>query len=135
MLSQTICYWDKQQSADSNIIQLHLTLKCTKDQYYHFCECFFVSKWVFQHYDHCLTKFHSGSVQPLACVVINNSSYRIVKNNNTTYHAFGKHWMQARGFLNYRLRYCWPKVIYCMCLGLSDGRYFTGLADILLLIL
>jgi len=32
MLSQTLCYWDKQQSADSNIIQLHLTLKCTKDQ-------------------------------------------------------------------------------------------------------
>jgi len=32
MLSQTFCYWDKQQSADSNIIQLHLTLKCTKYQ-------------------------------------------------------------------------------------------------------
>jgi len=39
--------------------------------------------------------------------------------------------MQARGFLNYRLKYCWPKVIYCICLGLSDGRYFTGLASIL----
>jgi len=36
--------------------------------------------------------------------------------------------MQARGFLNYRLKYCWPKVIYRICLGLSDGRYFTGLA-------
>jgi len=23
--------------------------------------------------------------------------------------------MQARGFLNYRLEYCWPKVIYCIC--------------------
>jgi len=23
--------------------------------------------------------------------------------------------MQARGFLNYRLKYCWPKVIYCIC--------------------
>ena len=23
--------------------------------------------------------------------------------------------MQARGFLNYRLKYCWPKVIYCVC--------------------
>jgi len=34
--------------------------------------------------------------------------------------------MQAKGFLNYRLKYCWPKVIYCMCLGLSDGRYFTA---------
>jgi len=21
--------------------------------------------------------------------------------------------MQVRGFLNYRLKYCWPKVIYC----------------------
>jgi len=41
--------------------------------------------------------------------------------------------MQAKGFLNYRLKYFWPKVIYCICLGLSDGRYFTGLAGILLL--
>jgi len=24
--------------------------------------------------------------------------------------------MQARGFPNYRLKYCWPKVIYCICL-------------------
>jgi len=23
--------------------------------------------------------------------------------------------MQAKGFLNYRLKYCWPKVIYCVC--------------------
>jgi len=23
--------------------------------------------------------------------------------------------MQARGFLNYRSKYCWPKVIYCIC--------------------
>jgi len=23
--------------------------------------------------------------------------------------------MQDRGFLNYRLKYCWPKVIYCTC--------------------
>jgi len=23
--------------------------------------------------------------------------------------------MQARGFLNYRLKYCWPKCIYCVC--------------------
>jgi len=42
--------------------------------------------------------------------------------------------MQARGFLNYRLKYCWPKVIHCICPGLSDGRYFNGLAGILLLI-
>jgi len=25
--------------------------------------------------------------------------------------------MQARGFLNDRLKYCWPKVIYCICQG------------------
>jgi len=31
MLSQTFSYWDKQQYADSNTIQLHLTVKCTKD--------------------------------------------------------------------------------------------------------
>jgi len=30
MLLQTFRYWDKQQSVDSNIIQLHLTLKCAK---------------------------------------------------------------------------------------------------------
>ena len=24
--------------------------------------------------------------------------------------------MQARGFHNYRLKYCWPKVLYCICL-------------------
>ena len=23
--------------------------------------------------------------------------------------------MQARGLLNYRLKYCWPKVIHCIC--------------------
>jgi len=47
MLSQTFCYWDKQQSADSSIIQLHLTLKCTKDQSSHFCDCFLVPKLFF----------------------------------------------------------------------------------------
>jgi len=34
-------------------------------------------------YDHCLTKFQAGSEQPLLFVVINNSSYPTVKNNNT----------------------------------------------------
>jgi len=125
MLSQTFCYWDKQQSADSNITQLHLILKRTKDQFFHFYDCFLVSKWVFQHSNHCLTTFHAGSEQALVCVAINNSSYPTVKNNNTAYHAFGKYRMQARGFLNYRLKYCWPKVIYCIYLVLSDGRYFT----------
>ena len=115
MLSQTFFYWDKQQSADSDIIQLHLTLKCTKDQSSHFCNCFLVSKWVFKHYDHCLTNFHARSEQLLVCVVINNSSHLTVKNNSTAYHAFGKNWMQARGFPNYRLKYCWPKVFYCKC--------------------
>jgi len=62
-LSQTFCYWGKQQSAGNNIIQLHLTLKCTKDQYCHFCDCFLVSKWIFQHHDCGLTKFHAGSEQ------------------------------------------------------------------------
>ena len=54
------------------------------------------------------------------CVVINNSSYPAVKNNNTAYRAFGKYWMQARGFLNYRLKYCWPKVFCCM------SRFWMG---------
>jgi len=67
----------------------------------------------------------SGRHKSLMCVVINNSSYPTVKNNKA-YHAFVKHSMQARGFLIFRLQYCWPKVIYCICLGLSDGRYFTA---------
>jgi len=57
MLPQNFCYWNKQQSADSNIISFHLTLKCTKDQSSHFCDCFLVSKWIFQHHDDRLTKF------------------------------------------------------------------------------
>jgi len=73
MLSQTFCNWDKQHSADSNIIQLHLTLKSPKDQSSHFYDCFLVSKCVFQHYHRGLTKFHAGSEQPLVCVVISNS--------------------------------------------------------------
>ena len=75
-----------------------------------------------------------ASTAVLVYVVINNSSYPSVKNNSKVYHAFGKYWMQARGLLNYRLKCCWPKVIHCICLGLSDGRYFSGLASILLLI-
>jgi len=59
MLSQIFCYWDKQQSADRNIIQFHLTLKCTKDQSSHFCDCFLVSKGVFQLYDPC-SGAHAG---------------------------------------------------------------------------
>jgi len=50
MLSQTFCEWGKQKSADSNIFQFHLTLKCTKDQSFHFCDCFFASKWIFQNH-------------------------------------------------------------------------------------
>jgi len=41
--------------------------------------------------------------------------------------------MQARGFLNYRLKYCWPKVIYCIYLYAASWpvfhrlcRYFTA---------
>jgi len=62
-----------------------------------------------------LTTFHAGSEHLLVCVVINNSSYPTVKNNNAAYLAFGKYLVQARGFLNYRLKYCWPKVMYCIC--------------------
>ena len=60
-----------------------------------------------------LTKFHQGSKQPLMCVVTNNSHYPAVKANNPDYHAFGKYWMQARRLLNYRLKFCWLKVICC----------------------
>jgi len=79
-----------------------------------FLRLFLCSEIIFQHHDRGLTKFQAGSEQPLVCVVIDNSSYPTVK-NNTAYHAFGKYWMQARGFLNYRLKYCRPKVIYCIC--------------------
>ena len=43
-----LCCWDKRQSADSNTIKFHRTLKCTKDQSSHFCVCFLVLKWIFQ---------------------------------------------------------------------------------------
>jgi len=80
---------------------------------FHFCDCFLVSKWIFQYHDGGLTKFHAGSELPPMCVVINNSS---VKNNNTAYHAIGKYWMKAaRVFPNYRLKHCCPKGIYCVC--------------------
>jgi len=115
MLLQTFCYWDKKQSADGNIIQFHLTLKCTKDQSSNFCDYFLVSKWIFHQHDRGLSKFHAGSEQLLVCVVINNCSYPAVKKNNTAYHAFGKIWMQARGFLIDRINYSWPKCIYCVC--------------------
>jgi len=72
MPSQTFWHWDKKQSADSNVIQFHLTLKCTKDQSSRFCDFFLASKWFFQHHDRNLTKFHAESEQPLVCVVINN---------------------------------------------------------------
>ena len=84
MLSQTFCYWDKEQSAESNIIQFHLTLKCTKDQSSHFCDCCLVSKWNFQHHDRGLTKFQAGSKKPLVYVVTNNSSFPAVKNKKNS---------------------------------------------------
>ena len=74
MLSQIFCYWDKQQAAESNIIQFHLTLKCMKDQYSHFYDCVLVPNWIFQHHDGGLTKFHAESEQLLVCGVKNNSS-------------------------------------------------------------
>jgi len=91
MLSQIFCYWNKQQSADSNIIQFQFILKCTKDQSFHFCDCFLISKLIFQHRDRGLTKFHAGSEQQLVCVVMINFVYLTVKNNNTACHAFGKY--------------------------------------------
>jgi len=91
MFSQSFCYCDKKQSAESNVTQFHLTLKRIKDQSSHFCDCVLVSKRIFQHHDRGLTKFHAGSEQLLMCVVINNSSFPTVKHNNTAYHAFGKY--------------------------------------------
>jgi len=59
---------------------------------------------MFYHHDLCLTKFHAESEQQLVYAIMNNCSYPTVKNNNTDYHAFGKYWMQAKGFLKYRLK-------------------------------
>jgi len=50
MLSQTFCYWNKQQFADSNTIQFYLTLKCTIDQSSHFYNRLFSSNWAFHHH-------------------------------------------------------------------------------------
>ena len=111
MLSQTFCYCDKQQSADSNIIQFHLTLKYTKYQSSHFCNCFFSFEMNFSTPTAVWLNF---TQDPRPGNYTSNSSYRTVKNNNTAYLAFGKYWLQARGFLNYRLKYCWPKVIHCI---------------------
>jgi len=61
MFSQTLYYWDKEQPADSNIIQFYLTLKFTKGQSSHFCDCFLVLKWILQYHDRGLTKFDAGS--------------------------------------------------------------------------
>jgi len=90
MLSQIFCYWNNQQSAESILIQLHFIPKCTNDQSSHFCDCFSVSKLIFQHHDRGLTKFHAGSEQPLVCVVIINFIYPNAINNNIAYRAFGK---------------------------------------------
>jgi len=115
MHSQTFCYWAKQQSADSYISQFHLTLKCTKDQSSHLCDCLLVLKWIFQNHSCGLTEFHPGPEQLLLCAVINNSSHPPVKHNNTANHTFGKCWMHAGGFPNNHSKYCWPKAFYCTC--------------------
>jgi len=52
------------------MIQLHFILKCTKGQSSHFCDCFLVSKLIFQLHDRGLAKFHAVSEQPLVCDVI-----------------------------------------------------------------
>jgi len=113
--SQTFCYWDKQQSTDNIIIQFYLTLQCMVDQSSHFSHCFLAPNWNFHHHDPGVTKFHAEFQQPMVCVVINNSHYPAVKNNNPTHPAFGKYWMQAWGLLNYRLKFCWLKLICCLC--------------------
>ena len=118
---KTGCYiWNsktcmlRSHTRQQNARQCYLTLKCTADESSHFFHYFLASNLIFHHHDRGLTKFHAGSEQPLVCVVINNSHYPVVK-NNTAYHAFGKYWMQARGLLNFRLKYCWLKVICCTC--------------------
>ena len=123
---------DKQQSADCNIIQLHLTLKCTKDQSCHFYDNSLVSKWFFQfqHHGRPLTKFHAGTKQSMVCVVIKNSSYPTVKNNSTACHAFGKHWTQARGFLIYRLKYCWAKAGRKLSTACVEGCQVAGISPV-----
>jgi len=80
MLSQAFCFWDKQQSADSNTIQFRLLLKCMKDQPSYFCDCCLASNLIFHHHDSGLPKFHAGSVQPLVCVV----TTLVTRPSNTT---------------------------------------------------
>jgi len=48
-----------------------------------FLRLFLGLKRVFKHHDRGLTKFLAGSEQLLLCVVLNNSSFPTVKNNNT----------------------------------------------------
>jgi len=113
MFSKSFGYCDKKQSAENIVTQFHLTLKCTKDKSSPFCDCVLVSKWIFQHHDRGLTKFHAGSEQLLVRVVINNSSFPTVKSNNTAYHAFGKYWMQARGFkLSFKILLAESNLLY-----------------------
>jgi len=84
MLSQTFCYWDKQQSADSNIIQFYLALKCTIDQSSHLHDRLLALNWTFHHHDRSLTKFYAGSESSLVCVVINIPHHPAVKTNNSS---------------------------------------------------
>jgi len=111
MVSQTFCYWDKQQSADSNIIQIHLTLKCRKDQSFHFCDCFLVSKWVFQHHDHCLTSgvastniFWGGA----KCKILDEWHYFFGKTplKSQNNYIFQKFWGSMAPLAPSRLRLC-----------------------------
>ena len=55
-----------------------------------------------------------------------NSSFHTVKNNNTSYHEFGKYWMQVQRFLKYRLKYCCPRVIYCICQPKELRKEYRG---------
>ena len=69
-----------------------------KDQSSHFCDCFLVSKWIFQHHDRGLTKCHAGSEQLLVCVFMKNSSYTTVKNNNKLIMHLGNIECRLEGF-------------------------------------
>jgi len=100
MLSQTFFYWDKQQSADSIIIQFHLTLKCTKRSTFQLLRLFLSFEMNVQYHDRGLNKFHSGSEQPLVCLVINNFSHPTVKNGNTAMIHLGNIECWLEGFSN-----------------------------------
>ena len=79
MLSQTFCYWDKQQSADSNIIQFYLTLKCTIDQSFYFYHRLLASNWAFYHHDRL-----NFTQDPSNHCYVSSSTSRIIRPSKST---------------------------------------------------